>query len=57
MAESNLAKEPQLVEGREIIVQLSAEGEELSNRVKEKYDKMSKYIIYIICQLVLYFFY
>ncbi|KRT83510.1 hypothetical protein AMK59_3975 [Oryctes borbonicus] len=39
-AEANLAKEPQLVEGREMIMQLSAEGEELSNRVKEKYDEM-----------------
>ncbi|KAI4454457.1 williams-beuren syndrome critical region protein-related [Holotrichia oblita] len=42
MAESNLAKEPQLMEGREMIMQLSAEGEELSNRVKEKYDKMKQ---------------
>ncbi|GJQ81241.1 hypothetical protein Trydic_g20460 [Trypoxylus dichotomus] len=40
MAVANLAKEPQLVEGREMILQLSAEGEELSSRVKEKYDKI-----------------
>nr|XP_022905484.1 vacuolar protein sorting-associated protein 37B [Onthophagus taurus] len=40
LAEGNLAKEPQLVEGRQYVEKLSADGEELSNRVKEKYNQM-----------------
>lgn len=48
MAEANLAKEPQLVEGRELIMKLSEEGEELSNRVKEKYEKMSEYHFFFL---------
>lgn len=42
LAEFNLAKEPELVEGRERIEALSKQGEELSARVKELQEEWSK---------------
>lgn len=36
LAEYNLAKEPQLIEGRERVENLSKEGEELTKVVEEK---------------------
>ncbi|CAH0549365.1 unnamed protein product [Brassicogethes aeneus] len=40
MAEYNLSKEPDLVEGRERIQRVSEEGEQLTKRVKEKSDEL-----------------
>lgn len=40
LAEFNLAKEPELVEGREKIEALSRQGEELSQRVKELSEEL-----------------
>lgn len=45
LAEFNLAKEPELVEGREKIEALSSEGEELSKRVKELSEELSKCLL------------
>lgn len=42
LSELNLAREPELVEGREKIEELSAEGEELSKIIEEKYNELSK---------------
>lgn len=41
LAENNLTREPELVEGREKVAELSAEGEELSKIVEEKYKELS----------------
>lgn len=41
LSETNLTREPELVEGREKIEQLSVEGEELSKTVEEKYKELS----------------
>lgn len=43
LADLNLAKEPELVTGREKIHELSEEGEELSKTVEEKAKILSKY--------------
>lgn len=43
LAEHNLAKEPELVEGREKVEELSKEGEELSKQVEEKMQTLRKY--------------
>lgn len=45
MAEFNLSKEPELVEGREKIQELSETGEELTKSVEEKTKILSKSII------------
>lgn len=42
LAEFNLAREPQLVEGRQRIEELSVQGEELSKSVEEKMKEISK---------------
>lgn len=42
MAEFNLSKEPELVEGREKLQELSELGEELTKRVEEKMKELSK---------------
>lgn len=42
LAEHNLTKEPELVEGRERIERMSKEGEELSKRVRELAEELSK---------------
>lgn len=43
LAESNLSREPELVEGREKIQQLSTEGEEITKVVEEKHKELSEY--------------
>lgn len=45
LAEFNLAKEPELVEGRERLEERSKEGEELSKRVKELSEELSKFFL------------
>ncbi|XP_017774433.1 PREDICTED: vacuolar protein sorting-associated protein 37B [Nicrophorus vespilloides] len=40
LSDANLAREPELVEGREKVEELSAEGEELSKTVEEKYKDL-----------------
>lgn len=40
LAEFNLTKEPELVEGREKVKALSKQGEELSQRVKELAEEL-----------------
>lgn len=42
-AEFNLSKEPELVEGREKIEELSEIGEQLTKTVEEKTKTLSKY--------------
>lgn len=44
LAEHNLAREPELVEGREKVEALSKEGEELTKQVEEKMQTLRKYI-------------
>lgn len=44
LAEHNLTREPELVEGREKVEALSKEGEELTKRVEEKMQELRKYI-------------
>lgn len=42
LAEFNLTREPELVEGRERVEALSKEGEELSKRVKDLSEQFSE---------------
>lgn len=42
VSEFNLAREPQLVEGREKIRTLSEEGEALTQRIQEKMNELRK---------------
>lgn len=49
LAESNLTREPELMEGREMIVKLSNEGEELTKVIEDKYKELSKYQRSITC--------
>lgn len=42
MAEFNLSKEPELVEGREKLQQLSEEGEQLTKSIEEKTKELSE---------------
>lgn len=46
MAEFNLSKEPELVEGRERIQQLSVVGEQLTKYVEEKTKILSKIFLF-----------
>lgn len=46
MAEYNLSKEPELVEGREKIKELSEIGEELTKSVEDKTKILSKFLCY-----------
>jgi hypothetical protein len=41
LAEENLSREPELVEGREKLQQLSEEAEQLSKQVEEKVKQLS----------------
>lgn len=52
LAEFNLTKEPELVEGREKIETLSQEGEELSKRVKELSEEFRKFFFVTIKVIV-----
>lgn len=44
MAEFNLSKEPELVEGREKLQELSEIGEELTKKVEEKTKILSEFL-------------
>lgn len=41
LAEINLAREPELVEGRQKVADFSAQGEELARSVEEKFKELS----------------
>lgn len=49
MAEFNLSKEPELVEGREKLQELSEEGELLTKNIEEKIKELSKqsYVLFV----------
>lgn len=52
LAEENLKKEPELIERRSRISNLSEQGKELCANVQEKLDEVSKYSTFLIWSLL-----
>lgn len=53
MAEFNLSREPELVESRERLQQLSEEGEQLTKSVEEKTKQLSKRFDFTLKHIVI----
>ena len=44
LAEYNLAKQPELEEGKQVVRELSERGSQLCSSVQEKLDEISKFV-------------